>query len=244
MRRAASNVKPRARNRALHAPRAASPTRSRYRWLARTRLHPFVGDGRSHLFEDEVLERNRLPDAIRDIKYSIAVPLAPRQLALLRICCSLAYSLADIYGFQKEHPDVTDSERMVLSNVANQVEHIVGLLSNRMDVFEELPFIEALRKAVSELHAKVFENFTSWVEMVGLPQRVTQEGFISLGSIDVSLWEFHSSEEADKVLPRAHRAPAARSCSFRQCERIPALTSCSLLPFLSYSGSATRSFTA
>jgi len=79
-----------------------------------------------------------------------------------------------------------------------------------MDAYPELSFIGALQSCVAALHQKVFDNLVNWASHVGLPSRVKPltlpsgltfgEPFgnvngISLGSYDLSIWEFQCSEE-------------------------------------------------
>ena len=130
-----------------------------------------------------------------DIRQSAGVERGERQALLRRIVGAIAYDLADLFGFQKLH--VIDTEegppQQVLSSVANQVEHLVALLSNRMDACEgevlhgqrgmrasgtsQLPrrrpkeFIEQLYDAIGALHAKVFTNYENWVARLGLLPR-------------------------------------------------------------------------
>ena len=180
---------------------------------------------------DLAAERN-VPSDIRDA-YNISLGI--RQSQLRRITGTIAYHLASIFGFQLQHEHGKHGE-VVLASVANQVEHVVALLANRMDTYPELTFSEALRASVrspldpisssfsrsptsprhpppppihlraaqvASLHQKVFANFINWVNHVGLPSRVMQRGYISLGSYDVSIWEFQCSEEANAWLCNA-----------------------------------------
>ena len=94
-----------------------------------------------------------------------------RQAILRRIIGAIAYDLADNFGFQKtqELPGVGS----VLSSVANQVDHLTNLLSNRMDACvdelgEPKEFTVALYDAIAGLHAKVFANYENWVRRLGL----------------------------------------------------------------------------
>ena len=79
-----------------------------------------------------------------------------RESQLRRVAGTIAYSMAEIFGFQKQH--VTPAHGVVLSSVANQVENVVGLLANRMDTYPTLSFIEALRASVASLHQKVLDR--------------------------------------------------------------------------------------
>ena len=98
---------------------------------------------------DEDEQERVVPSDIRD---ALNISLGIRQSQLRRITGSIAYHLASIFGFQLQHADKGD---MVLSSVANQVEHVVSLLANRMDTYPDFTFMEALRASVASLHQKV-----------------------------------------------------------------------------------------
>ena len=150
--------------------------------------------------EDDLEQLDRgIPADIRDERN---IALGMRQSQLRRVIGSLAYHIGGIFGFQFMHPHGADGAP-TMSSVANQIEHITALLGSRMDTYPELTFMESLRASVASLHQKVFENFINWVNHVGLPSRVMQRGYISLGSYDVSIWEFQSSEEANSWLCNA-----------------------------------------
>ena len=72
-----------------------------------------------------------------------------------------------------------------------------------MDGYPELSFISALQSCVAALHQKVFDNLVNWASHVGLPSRVKPlPGFLSLGSYDLSIWEFQCSEEPHRLKPQ------------------------------------------
>ena len=163
-----------------------------------------------------------VPDSIR---HCSTVSRGERQAVLRRIVGAIAYDLAEAFGFQTAHLLHTDAataaaaaaataaapaestaggEAVVLSSVANQVEHLVSLLSNRMDACDGRDFLGALYEAISGLHAKVLGNYERWVRRLELlPRRgeklvaMTLGGtpYISLGSYDASLSDFASLHE-------------------------------------------------
>ena len=92
----------------------------------------------------------------------------------------------------------------VLSSVANQVDNLVSLISNRMDAHPGKSFIFAMHESIAALHSKIFTNYENWVRRLDLlphlnqaPQTVMVDGMrcISLGSYQVSLGDFTSVEE-------------------------------------------------
>ena len=146
-----------------------------------------------------------IPD---EIKHAEEIARADRQRVLRRVIGSMAYDMAEIFGFQKEHwtkgPDGKDVR--VLSSVANQVEHLSMLLANRMDSCEGKDFITRLYNAIAALHKKVLTNYEKWVVRLQLLPAsgdsftsIEFEGdrFLSLGNYDVTLGDFASLEEGN-----------------------------------------------
>ena len=125
-----------------------------------------------------------------------ALSLGERQALLRALLRPIASRLATRFGFQRT---ATEKGATVPSSVANQLEHLVGLLAHRMDG-SELPFELALQRAAALLDEKLLGNFMRWVRHVGLPRFVrddsSEEGpMLTLASFTLSVWDFASAEE-------------------------------------------------
>ena len=141
------------------------------------------------------------------VRHCDVVDRGERQSVLRRIIGAVAYDLADSFGFQKSHELTPGSslQQKVLSNVANQVENLVCLISNRMDACEGKEFVYALYDAIAGLHAKVFENYENWVRRLGLLPRVDEKPtgvqmedglpYLFLANYDVTISDFASLDE-------------------------------------------------
>ena len=133
-----------------------------------------------------------------------------RQAVLRRIVGAIAIDLADSFGFQKGQVHVSAGSaggeaRPVMSSVANQVDHLVALLSNRMDAVDgSKDFVGALYDAIAALHAKVLTNYEKWVRRLKLLPRVDERltgmlvsgvPCLSLGAFDATFVDFASLDE-------------------------------------------------
>lgn len=141
----------------------------------------------------------------------------PMRQTLIRVLLEpvAAYFVAR-FGFQMEHAEGS-SGGSTPSNTSNQIEHIVALLSHRMDAMCDLSFQIAFESAVHALHDKLLANWMHWARHVRLPSRVRAASsrrhfganprLISLADLSLSPWDFTVAEEGGMFLcnQRLHR---------------------------------------